>query len=1060
MQRQMPKVPALKKVEVELANFRGMNNSQHPTLLPLNIPSNLQNSYFQNGVLDKRNGYTKFGNNLSGTVSIYEDFSTSTYKDPMWQDFLAFASSNNGDFNIGDVSAESFSAYQSFTGNGESIDTAKFLLKKKTSSTGTVTAYLYAHSGTFGISSVPTGSPLATSTGVSHTTLSSSAFTEITFTFSSPYTTVNGTKYCVLIKSVGGDVTYAARSDAWGDYHPGNFGFYNGDTATIGSPAPTADNTTDLCFYIGKSTGTNATWDTTLKTVYAQKDLIENSSTSNYDPGYDSYSMLVPDMGFADDAVQQLGFSYRNIPFIVSSYVYSCKFYLKRVGNPTGTITLNVYNTTGIPGSTGKPTGFPLVSSVSINQSSISTSISLVEFKFNSPIQLTGSLYTDKCFVLESSMGNLSNHIVVGANSSSPDGPYNACYQDGNGIWYTKSVGLPVFYMYAINTSNNTAISKGYDTSSDPQVYTTATSVTTPDFNSLGAITVLYSDSTDNSTWSSWTTDVTTLSHRYLRWKAVVTCYNNADPQLNSVSVVGGGAPILSMHSWTKAGTTEKYLLAVAKTNLYMYDSATGDYKIIKNNLTTDLKTTASAFSDSTSYLIITNGTDNVMRFNGKVSTGTITTSGTGHRTVTSSGTSKWKTASNADELTAGGQIKIGSTWYPISSITSDTVLVLGIDGPTVSTSAYEAYGVPDLAGMSTAGIGGGQLKGKYVATYKSQVMISGIPGYESWVQVSEYMKGTSWSYSADANGNPIFSNGSGAINVSTNDGQIITALVPFGNSVQVHKSDVYATKKSVYSLTRNVDVWTNYPISTEYAAVSQYATISSPNAVYFVDSTGIIVSNGVTFNKIDNEVVTTTAAMNQSLVQNSIAAYNVQSGSEFLFFGIPVDGATTNDHLLMYDLQLKGWGIMNGLNMGCFATYSDVHTPELYFGDQVSSSQVLKWNSGTSDNGQPIEWIYETPEIQLKQYFERKKFKYLYAFFEPTGSYTVHAYYSINGGAYTELTDTMTTSGSEDVFKRWALPGLIGSTVKFKFYNKEKDQPITLVRAGIVLVEKGLRRI
>jgi hypothetical protein len=134
---------------------------------------------------------------------------------------------------------------QSFIGNGGLLTKAKFYLKKSGATTGNITAYLYAHSGTYGTSSVATGSALATSTTVDSSTLTSTA-TLYTFTFDGTYTLVDGTNYVIAIEYTGGDY-FAGRfisvgSDQTSSTHAGNSTSYNGSWTALAS--------TDLAFYI------------------------------------------------------------------------------------------------------------------------------------------------------------------------------------------------------------------------------------------------------------------------------------------------------------------------------------------------------------------------------------------------------------------------------------------------------------------------------------------------------------------------------------------------------------------------------------------------------------------------------------------------------------------------------------------------------------------------------------------------------------------------------------------------------------------------------------------
>jgi hypothetical protein len=74
---------------------------------------------------------------------------------------------------------------QSFVGNGANLKYATFFAHKSGNPTGNVYAKLYAHSGVYGTSSVPTGSPLATSDPIAANSLPTENYWT-SFTFPSP----------------------------------------------------------------------------------------------------------------------------------------------------------------------------------------------------------------------------------------------------------------------------------------------------------------------------------------------------------------------------------------------------------------------------------------------------------------------------------------------------------------------------------------------------------------------------------------------------------------------------------------------------------------------------------------------------------------------------------------------------------------------------------------------------------------------------------------------------------------------------------------------------------
>ena len=86
------------------------------------------------------------------------------------------------------------------------LNNASFYIKKSGSPTGNVYAYLYAITGTYGTNAKPTGTPLATSTALDVSTLTTS-YQTITFNFTgtNQVALANGTYYYIVISYTGGD---------------------------------------------------------------------------------------------------------------------------------------------------------------------------------------------------------------------------------------------------------------------------------------------------------------------------------------------------------------------------------------------------------------------------------------------------------------------------------------------------------------------------------------------------------------------------------------------------------------------------------------------------------------------------------------------------------------------------------------------------------------------------------------------------------------------------------------------------------------------------------------
>ena len=135
---------------------------------------------------------------------------------------------------------------QSFTvgANSMKLTRARFRLKRTGSPTGNITVKLYAHIGTYGTTSTPTGAALATSDAIPATRLRT-AYDEIEFTFSGAqqYTMTNGTYYVIaVVYSAGNGSNYVSVEGVETTGHSGNRSDYIAAWA--------ADATDDLWFEV------------------------------------------------------------------------------------------------------------------------------------------------------------------------------------------------------------------------------------------------------------------------------------------------------------------------------------------------------------------------------------------------------------------------------------------------------------------------------------------------------------------------------------------------------------------------------------------------------------------------------------------------------------------------------------------------------------------------------------------------------------------------------------------------------------------------------------------
>ena len=156
-------------------------------------------------------------------------------------------SESNSNANVVIREGVQLSIGQSFTANNSVLSSCKFYLQKTGSPTGNATATIYAHSGTYGTDSIPTGSALATSENIDVSTFPiSNQLIEFTFTGENKITLTNETYYIVTVNYSGGDSSNCIYlgEDTSSPTSSGNYCQYTTELGWVGVGSFAA------CFYV------------------------------------------------------------------------------------------------------------------------------------------------------------------------------------------------------------------------------------------------------------------------------------------------------------------------------------------------------------------------------------------------------------------------------------------------------------------------------------------------------------------------------------------------------------------------------------------------------------------------------------------------------------------------------------------------------------------------------------------------------------------------------------------------------------------------------------------
>jgi len=118
------------------------------------------------------------------------------------------------------------------------------------------------------------------------------------------------------------------------------------------------------------------------------------------------------------------------------------KFRIKKLGSPTGNVTVVIYGVSGTVGTNGVPTGAVLATSGAINVATLSTDETLVTFTFSTPYNASAGNYA----IYPTYNGGDTNNCIQVGYVSAGNHPGNAFYRTG-GAWVGDANGDVIFYL-------------------------------------------------------------------------------------------------------------------------------------------------------------------------------------------------------------------------------------------------------------------------------------------------------------------------------------------------------------------------------------------------------------------------------------------------------------------------------------------------------------------------------------------------------------------------------------------------------------------------------------
>ena len=262
-------------------------------------------------------------------------------------------------------------------------------------------------------------------------------------------------------------------------------------------------------------------------------------------------------------------------------------FKLSSSGSPTGAIKVKLY------ADSGGALGELLDTSSSVEASSLSGVATDKDFTFSGgPVRTSGQSYW---YVLEWSQTSPGfSHIIVSVASTGTH------YKNTPG---TSASGALTFtdYYAAYTTASNIIQSTGYDTGYTTNSFVDYSVVKT---DNSGSVIIEFSDSANNSSFGSWTSDITTLTRRYLRFRITITGTVSRSPSVDTLVMNYVGK--LRARLWnTSAGLPTTQIEEI----LVPYSSIGTSYGIVDLNFTSVALSSASVYALS----LVPGGADKTM---------------------------------------------------------------------------------------------------------------------------------------------------------------------------------------------------------------------------------------------------------------------------------------------------------------------------------------------------------------------------------------------------------------------------------------------------------------
>lgn len=193
----------------------------------------------------------------------------------------------------------------------------------------------------------------------------------------------------------------------------------------------------------------------------------------------------------------------------------------------------------------------------------------------------------------------------------------------------------------------------------------------------------------------------------------------------------------------------------------------------------------------------------------------------------------------------------------------------------------------------------------RYIELFNNQLFMAGFSSMQSTVDFSD---------PGEPEGVQLTSN----FEVRTNDGDRVTGMKSYGSVLTIFK------QRSFHTLSGdNPQNFTLQQQSDQYGCLSNRAAAVFNDVLFFLDRKGVAQYNGANISIVSNRIEDIFLRMNIPAAVDNAAMIHVKERNE-VWTLFPVDGATMNNQLVVYDYYSDAWYERTGINIQSLALVID----------------------------------------------------------------------------------------------------------------------------------------